>query len=84
MSNEPRKLTATEINIVLDRLCSKKRRKKVQTDLESVWIQPQMINITAQATLNIELDDVFELAEARDKAEEAIIKETKKNLKEGK
>ena len=84
MSNEPRKLTATEINVVLDRLFSKKRRKKVQTDLESVWIQPQMINITAQATLNIELDDVFELAEARDKAEEAIIKETKKNLKEGK
>ena len=84
MSNEPRKLTATEINVVLDRLFSKKRRKKVQTDLESVWIQPQMINITAQATLNIELDDVFELAEARDKAEEAIIKETRKNLKEGK
>ena len=80
MSNEPRKLTPTEINVVLDRLFSKKRRKLVQANLETVWIQPDMINMTAHATLNIELDDMQELAEARDRAEKEILEETKKNL----
>ena len=80
MSNEPRKLTPTEINVVLDRLFSKKRRKIVQANLEKVWIQPDMINITAHATLNIELDDMKELAEARDRAEDEILNENKKSL----
>ena len=84
MSNEPRKLTPTEINVVLDRLFSKKRRRKVQSDLEKIWIQPEMINLTAQATLTMDLDDVYELGAARDKAEEEILKETKKSLGKGK
>ncbi len=84
MSNEPRQLTPTEVNVILDRLFSNKRRMKVKQDLLNVWIQPNVINVTAQATLTMDLDDVYELASARDLREAEIMQETKKSLGKGK
>lgn len=84
MNNEPRQLTPTEVNVILDRLFSNKRRIKVKQDLLNVWVQPDVINVTAKAELTMDLDDVYELAAARDLREEEIMEETKKSLEKAK
>ena len=72
--SEPRSLTETEIEVILDRIFSGSNRTKTKKGLKKMLVSP---NGTVQAGCNtiLDYDTLVDLAELKDRREADLIKE---------
>ena len=72
--SEPRNLTETEIEVILDRIFSGSNRTKTKKSLKKMMVNP---NGTIQAGCNtiLDYDTLVDLAELKDRREADLIKE---------
>ena len=75
--SEPRNLTETEIEVILDRIFSGLNRAKTKKGLKKMIVNPDGGTVQAGCNTVIDYETLVDLAELRDRREEDLLKEAK-------